>query len=153
MKRRRYLLTAVIVTLSLFGVGAMAAKGNKWGEFAQKSTMIQIQQVSPASTNLDLPSGPRTGQFYLTGSTSAFSNGVHDLGLIKKGQKITVFVEGLTTGFDPIVLLIAPNWAKSDVLVWEADDNGSDPDPAFTVTAPVSGVYTMLVAEYTARSG
>jgi hypothetical protein len=144
----------IILVLALFSAGAAIA-----GKIQQKDATLQFnrrfefQQVTPIP-KLNLPPGPMTGRFYLAGAaTAGFDNGVHNLGVIKKGQKITIFVEGLTTGSDLTVLITAPNWAKNDLIVWQADDNGNDPDPAFSITAPVTGVYTMLVADFNQKPG
>lgn len=142
-------MLAVLLTLSLNAHSTI--KTQKMRD--QSSSKINILPVKPLRSKIDIPAGPRSGQFYLHAKSFGTANGVHSLGVLKANQTLTMYVEGLTTGFDPIVIITAPHWAQNDLTVWEADDTDNDPDPAFEIRVPVSGDYTMMVSEYNGKAG
>jgi hypothetical protein len=79
--------------------------------------------------------------------------GVHDLGGLPSGMNVTVTVEGLSEGFDPVAAVIVPMIGEPAgnnirTATYYDNDSGGDKDAKLAFVTSQSGNHILVVNDY-----
>lgn len=128
---------------------------------AQRGWVVSLKSSADARQGAAIV-GPRAeigGQANGIYCTPQTTNGVsvHDIGGLPSGVSVTVTVEGLTDGFDPVAAVVAPMIGESAgnnirTTTYYDNDSGGDRDAKIAFVTPQSGNYILLVNDYTDKT-
>ena len=136
----------------IFGAGVgMAAQG--W--------FLSVK-AGPGSRSSVLTVGPRAAigsdaNGIYCASPAENGVGVHDLGAIPSGLRVVVTVESYSDNFNPVAAVVVPTLgekAANNVRLanFYDNDSGGDGDARVDFVAPQSGVYILLVGDFTDKT-
>jgi hypothetical protein len=149
--RRRW-IGRVVAIAAVFAVGVgLGAAQRAWtmaGKSSGRSPSSGDALVARPQASIV---GPANG-LYCTPATDN-GVGVHDLGGIPAGLRVTVTVDSYNTGFDPVAAVIGATMgldAGDNVrtVTFYDNDSGGEKDSRIEFVTPQSGNYFLLVGDY-----
>jgi hypothetical protein len=149
-------ITGLLVAAGCILLAAGIEAGQRgWVLAFKPSAISQSSAVSRAlSVRADASIGADANGLYCTPLTDNAA-GVHDLGSLPAGLRVSVVVEGLGPDqFNPVAAVVvallgdsAANTVKPTTFY--DDDSGGDGDPRLEFVTPHAGNYILLVADKT----
>jgi hypothetical protein len=152
MKLTGWVTTLVVLVIAGTITAHVAAQG--WGRMGSKrsSPAAVTKRVDGVLRPQATIGGGANGAY----CTATWDNGiaVHDLGFMPSGINVTVTVEGLNDGFNPVAAVVVATIGQAAgnnvrATTFYDDDSGGDGDPRVQFVTPQAGTYLLMVNDAT----
>ena len=142
--------TGLVVALGFLVI--VAVQGDQRGWVAPLKSSVGSSRQGALIVEPRAEVGDRANGVYCTAPIGANAN-VHDLGWLPAGINVTVTVEGLSDGFDPVAAVIVASLGEQagnniKTTTFYDNDSGGDKDPKISFVTPQAGTYILLVNDY-----